>query len=111
MTQLFPSRDRQKLRKNRPHAAKAGETACPTIGNTGLAVVAQALSPAAFDFFSAPQKVRKNRSRAVLAGQTACPTIGNAGLAVVAQALSPAAFDFFSAPDGRGSEVVAEPRA
>jgi hypothetical protein len=57
MTQLFPSRDRQKLRKNRPHAAKAGETACPTIGNTGLAVVAQALSPAAFEFFSAPQGV------------------------------------------------------
>jgi len=40
------------VRKNRPQAAEAGETARPTVGNTGLAVVAQALSPAAFDFFS-----------------------------------------------------------
>jgi hypothetical protein len=30
----------------------AGETACPTIGNNGLALVAQAVSPAAFDFFT-----------------------------------------------------------
>src|SRR5437879_5068345 len=28
----------------------AGETACPTIGNTALAVVAQAVPPAIFDF-------------------------------------------------------------
>jgi hypothetical protein len=32
--------------------AEAGETARPTIDNTGLAAVAQSLSPAAFDFFT-----------------------------------------------------------
>jgi hypothetical protein len=52
---LILSRDRQKLRKNRPHAAKAGETACPTSGNTGLALVEQAVSPASRDFFTASQ--------------------------------------------------------
>ena len=49
---LLLSRARKKVRKNRPQAAEAGETARPNARNTGLAVVAQALSPAAFDFFS-----------------------------------------------------------
>jgi hypothetical protein len=53
---LLLSRARKKVRKNRPQAAEAGETACPTVGNTGLAVVAQALSPAAFDFFTASKQ-------------------------------------------------------
>jgi len=31
----------------------AGETACPTIANTALVLVAQAVSPACRDFFTA----------------------------------------------------------
>jgi hypothetical protein len=34
--------------------AEAGETACPTIDCKQLALVAQAVSPADFDFFSRP---------------------------------------------------------
>jgi hypothetical protein len=52
---LILSRGHQKLRKNRPQAAKADETVCPTIGSKRLALVAQALSPAVFDFFTASQ--------------------------------------------------------
>jgi len=34
-------------------AAESGETACPTIDSKQLALVAQAVSPADFDFFTA----------------------------------------------------------
>jgi hypothetical protein len=43
----------KKLRKNRPQAAGAGKTACPTVDSKQLALVAQAVSPADFDFFTA----------------------------------------------------------
>jgi hypothetical protein len=55
--QQLPSHDRKKLRKNRPQAAEADETVCPTIGSKRLALVAQALSPAVFDFFTASKRV------------------------------------------------------
>ena len=35
----------EKLRKKRPQAGEAGETACPTTTNTRLVMVAQAASP------------------------------------------------------------------
>jgi hypothetical protein len=55
MRSTLLSRDREKLRKNRPQAAEADETVCPTIGSKRLALVAQALSPAVFDFFTASE--------------------------------------------------------
>jgi len=45
-----------KVGKNRPHANLAGETACP-IANAALALVAQAVSPACRDFFTASAPV------------------------------------------------------
>jgi hypothetical protein len=47
-------------------AAGAGETACPTIDSTQPALVAQAVSPADFDFFTASdgrQKTIVHRTR------------------------------------------------
>jgi hypothetical protein len=52
----------QKLRKNRPQAAKADETVCSTIDSKRLVLVAQALSPAAFDFSSASHGRGSERS-------------------------------------------------
>jgi len=43
---LIQSRDRQKLKKKRPQAGEAGETARSTNANTRLVLVAQAVSPA-----------------------------------------------------------------
>jgi hypothetical protein len=43
--------------KNRPQAAEAGETACPTIDSKQRALVALAVSPADFDFFAASDGV------------------------------------------------------
>jgi hypothetical protein len=42
--------------KLRPQAAGAGETACPTIDSKQLALVAQAVSPGDFDFFTASKE-------------------------------------------------------
>jgi hypothetical protein len=49
----LPSRDREKLRKNASASGRGSLVDCPTNENTGLALVAQAVSPATFDFFSA----------------------------------------------------------
>ena len=50
---ILPYRLPKKVRKNRSRAVLAGQTACPTIGSTRLALVAQAVSPASRDFFTA----------------------------------------------------------